>query len=107
MGERVLLVLKPSNIHGVGVFAAKTIKKGDVLPLIKSSDSREIKRPSKYQKTICVPYPAANNSRHKLYFGPIDFYQMSIGWYLNHSDTPNVGYAETLNRKWIAFRLIK
>lgn len=76
--------LKPSQ-HGVGVFAAHNIKKGIRLRLFGDTDPiRKLKRED-------VP------ERFRIYcpnFGdfllcPPDFGYMPIGWYLNHSDSPN------------------
>lgn len=35
------------------------------------------------RETYCVRHEAG-------YCCPLDFHRMSIGWYMNHSDTPNV-----------------
>lgn len=80
-------VLKPSSIQGIGVFAVHPIKKGTKLRLfIRGDKVRCLKLNSKnrpFLKTYCIPL---SESR---YIAPADFGRMSIGWYLNHSDSPN------------------
>lgn len=80
-------VLKPSRIHGIGVFATHDIEKGTKLRFFPRSDKfRTLKKSEKYEyflKTYCV------SLGKKRYSCPKDFGRMSIGWYLNHSDSPN------------------
>jgi SET domain-containing protein len=79
-------VLKPSLIHGVGVFAAHTIEKNTKLRLfIKGERIRHFKSSARLKETIIYCIPQADGS----YLGPGDFGRMSIGWYLNHSETAN------------------
>lgn len=82
-------ILKPSR-HGVGVFAAHAIKKGTFLRLF--GDERvlenktrilKIKEVPKILQGYCIFRPK------KLLIGPLDFGNMSVGWYLNHSKKPN------------------
>src|SRR5207342_3049418 len=86
---RIHLILKPSGIEGVGVFAATPIKKGDRVPLFPGDDSKIIPRhenaglPKEYFR-YHVP------DRDEKWWGPTDYHRMSIGWYLNHSHTPNI-----------------
>lgn len=80
-------MLKPSQIHGIGVFAVHDIAKGTKLRLFPRSDKfRVLKKDDKdeqFIKTYCV------SLGKKRYSCPKDFGRMSIGWYLNHSDSPN------------------
>jgi SET domain-containing protein len=83
------LILKPSSVDGIGVFALTPIKKGDKVPLFNEDDSTIISRedylrmPEAYSK-YHVP------DAEERWWGPIDYHRMSIGWYLNHSKTPNI-----------------
>lgn len=87
-----MLIIKPSKIQGVGVFTSEDIKKGKKIPLFYSTDYKFRKSVSKEEKVYCIRYK-------KGYAGPYDFNRMSIGWYLNHSRTPNVK-----TRTWKAIR---
>jgi SET domain-containing protein len=96
------LILKPSLIEGVGVFTLTPIKKGDRVPLFKKDDSTIISRrenvrlPQEYSR-YHVP------DRDENWWGPIDYHRMSIGWYLNHSTTPNIDAVDD----FVALRRIK
>ena len=78
-------ILKPSTIHGVGVFAAHPINAGTILRLFPvSEDVRHL---------VSVPpafeqYVVAQDSPEIMC--PVDFGRMAIGWHLNHSNFPNV-----------------
>lgn len=92
MRNQFSFLLKPSLIDGVGVFAARSIKKkGESLRLFSSKERViTVRMPSKYPpqflQSFCIR--TGKNS----YDCPADFSQMSVGWYLNHSDDPNVGH---------------
>jgi len=102
--DRVILVLQPSPIHGVGVFSRKKIRKGTVLPLFAKHDLAVRKRVSSVERHYAVHYTAKNRIASKPlgWHCPQDFHRMSIGWYTNHSKRPNV---ET--RTWKALRDIE
>lgn len=82
------LILKQSKIQGVGVFTDVALKKGIKIWL--SDDSvfvrkgREGKRNRKLIQSHCVHVKGG-------YWCPVNFEQMHVGWYLNHSKNPNVG----------------
>ncbi len=77
-------ILKPSEISGVGVFTTHELKAGtQVLP----------KFNPKIRKTNAIPHEFIHfciflNEEECLC--PEQFDQMEIGWYLNHSNFPNV-----------------
>ena len=83
------LILKPSTIEGVGVFTLTPIRKGARVPLFCAGDSKTISRrqyarlPSAYAR---YHVPDADEK----WWGPVDYHRMSVGWYLNHSRTPNL-----------------
>lgn len=88
--KKIIFELKPSSIHGVGVFASQSIKKGEQLPLFEYDDHRFI--PKSRIKTSGIALK--HFYKHALWYpegysAPKNFNRMSIGWYLNHSDTPN------------------
>lgn len=76
-----MLVLKPSKIQGVGVFTTTKIKKGTTPPLF-FGDWIFKRRCAGRQRHFCVKTEGG-------YWCPRNYHRMSIGWYLNHSDTPN------------------
>jgi SET domain-containing protein len=94
MGKRVwskaLLYLGPSKIDGIGCFSDIMIRKGEFVRVFSPEDSR------------WVPLKKAHASPHKKlikkfgirteggYWAPIDFLRISVGWYMNHSETPNL-----------------
>ena len=81
-------ILKPSR-HGVGVFATHDIKKGTYLRLFGDEENtgdvsivRQKADVPEFFRTYCVD--RGNEMRC-----PADFGCMEMGWYLNHSKTPN------------------
>lgn len=83
----VWLVLKPSEIEGVGVFTEKPILAGETVNLFYPRDWRFIRNPTGRDKALCNRYAV----QHKVgYSCPKTFLRMSLGWYLNHSKKPNV-----------------
>jgi SET domain-containing protein len=74
-------MLKPSQIEGVGVFAVHGIAKGTALYIFRDEGPRMRTVPADFKK-YCV------NLKNGL-LAPLDFGQMAVGWYLNHSFTPN------------------
>jgi SET domain-containing protein len=102
--DRVVLILQPSPIHGVGVFCRANIKKGSVLPMFAKNDLAIRQRASAIERHYAVHYTTKNRIASKPlgWHCPKDFHRMSIGWYTNHSKQPNV---ET--RTWKALRDIK
>ncbi len=85
-------ILKPSS-HGVGVFATHNIKQGTYLRLFSKQDEgvnpdRELPKedvPASF-RGYCV-------DRGDTVICPRDFGEMPIGWYLNHSRTPNARHS--------------
>ena len=86
-----MIILKPSKIQGIGCFTDSPIKKGQDIDAWneEEDDSRFItlekaKKENQYcLETYCVKGKDG-------YWCPLDFRKMSVGWYLNHSETPNV-----------------
>lgn len=76
------IILKPSPIHGVGVFTLIRWDQGDKLPFFRD-----------WTPTHCplsrieLSYSYKENG---YIFKPSNWHRMSICWYLNHSETPNV-----------------
>jgi SET domain-containing protein len=84
--------LKPSKIHGVGVFAIQNIKKGtyifpednERITWVDESQLRDIPTPlGRLYKDFAI-------IKGKKYGAPRNFDRLTTAWYLNHSKGPNV-----------------
>lgn len=81
-------ILKPSGIHGVGVFATHAIAEGARLRLFPESDAVRFLEgvPEEFERyVVAIESPQI--------MCPTDFGRMSIGWYVNHADEPNARIA--------------
>jgi SET domain-containing protein len=98
--EGVYARIKPSKIHGVGVFAIRHIPKGtkpfggdddEVIWIKRSALDLE-----QLPKTIRELYDhfCVIKEKGELYGCPRNFNLMTIAWYLNHSNSPNIGCDE-------------
>jgi hypothetical protein len=101
----VICVLAPSKIPGagVGVFAARTILANTDLRLFADEDWRPVDW-KELDMDVLKRFAATSASEDDddaTYYVPLDPHRMSIGWYLNHSDQPNVDTAT-----WRALRKI-
>ncbi len=100
MNKQLIFELRPSEIHGVGVFSTCRIKKGTVLPLFEEEDHSFLHE-SKLKHTNVPSRVLAKYSIHfpedKGYSTPKNFNRMSVGWFLNHSDSPNACNDEDYN----------
>ena len=96
-------ILKPSK-HGVGVFTVHGIKAGTYLQVFSNEErtgqgARRIDK-EKVPETLkdyCI-------DRGDQLACPTDFSAMSIGWYMNHSKTPNAAHK---NYRYYAMRDIE
>ena len=83
-------VLRPSE-HGVGVFAAHDIEEGTHLRLFPEKGPAPVERDANAVPECFRAYCIWKGS---LLTCPSDFGHMAIGWYLNHSKTPNAYHVE-------------
>jgi SET domain-containing protein len=83
-------VLKPSTVEGagVGVFATQDIPKGSQLALHTEDHSSRRMRESDIPKELLDLCVAEEGGWYKC---PEQFNHVEIGWYVNHSDRPNIG----------------
>ncbi|MGD0119343.1 MAG: SET domain-containing protein [Candidatus Binatus sp.] len=84
--------LKPSKIHGVGVFAIKDIKKDTyVFPedddRMTWIDAQHLRRLPEPIKELYEDFSIIKGKKHGQ---PRNFNALTTSWYLNHSDTPNM-----------------
>ena len=100
MGAHMVFVLKTSLIPGagVGVFATSDIPKDTVLHELFSEDSRNLSR-DEFAKLNVADEVKTKFSIHddNIWWVPHNFNKLCIGWYLNHSDTPNLARDEKYN----------
>ncbi len=84
-------MVAPSPISGVGVFAVHDIPKNTILRVFGDEETRfiphkkaaqEPEHVQHFYKWFCIVGKDG-------YDCPVDFGKMEIGWYLNHSKTPN------------------
>jgi SET domain-containing protein len=102
--DELSFVLRASAVSGVGVFITHPVKKGAFLALFVADEVRRIpysemeKNPQ--LRAFCLTYGI---ERREYVCVPHSFSQMDIGWYLNHSKTPNADH----DGKWLALRDIE
>lgn len=97
-------VLKPAK-HGIGVFSAHDIRGGTYMRLFGDFESEE-KHDAAMRDKEDVPerFRSYCTDRGDKLWCPLDFGAMEIGWYLNHSNTPNAVHK---NYHWYSARDIK
>jgi hypothetical protein len=94
-----------SSTHGIGVFAMHNIAKGTHLHVSGDDDEtitgfkkRKLKDVPAVFRDLCI------YQKNKTLLCPDDFGRMNLGWYLNHSITPNAAHNDFV---WYAARDIK
>jgi len=95
--------LKPSAIHGVGVFANHDIDAGTRLDMFEEDTRFLPAAPSDAAKRLLDTLSVAGEDGHG-YYCPRNFTSVAVGWYLNHSDNPNAGHTDW---EYFALRSIK
>lgn len=108
---KINIEIKPSKLHGVGIFAVKNIKKGTIIGnengFINDKyyvwytwrDYKKFKPEVKNKiKELCA-------GRLNGFYSPLDFDILPISWYSNHSCDGNLGF--NANSDLIAIRNIK
>jgi SET domain-containing protein len=86
MTGELYIVLRPSKIHGVGVFTERLIRRGELLKIWDGRDWRKIRKPRGRLFAMCSLYGVEHSNG---YSRPKSFVRMSLAWYLNHSESPN------------------
>ena len=90
--------LQPSNIHGVGVFAIRQIAKGKPLfmsdkDIVWVDEGQIVNLPDELKKL----YEDFAIIKDKRYGCPSNFNLLTMSWYLNDSDDPNISVDEEYN----------
>jgi SET domain-containing protein len=89
-------LLKPSPIAGVGVFITHKVKKGTRLRVFSgAAPTRKIRLAEAKRNPVLAKFVEffAVASNGWVYI-PASFSAMPVGWYLNHSDSPNACHDE-------------
>jgi len=95
----VYVRLRPSKRHGIGVFAIRDIPTGkyvflgdddEIVWVKKSATKRLDKELKKLYHDFCV-------ARNGKYGCPRNFNLLTLAWYLNHSDKPNMAADKNYN----------
>ena len=88
--DQFSFILNPSGIKGVGVFATHGIAKGTYLAIFQSEKTRFVSAKKMDAdprlKQFCLFYGVETDGGS--YVAP-NFGVMAMGWYLNHSESPN------------------
>lgn len=100
--------LKPSKIHGVGVFAIRDIPAN--VPVFNPEEPVDEyfqvskKEVEKLDPEIRDLYDAFCVDEGECYNGPENFDWVTVAWYVNHSDDPNTKYEDD---NFVSIREIK
>ncbi len=90
-----MIVLRPSTIHGVGVFTTRALRKGEVVELFRRGDYRFVENPKGDELRMCRHFCVRDEDG---YHCPKNWNRMSVGWYLNDSDEPNLEHENYVYR---------
>ena len=88
------LVLKPSTVHGIGVFAIRDIPKGSRTMFSKENEDwikisvEEVESLPGYSKELVKTYCVFDDNYY--YVESYGFKKMDLVNFLNHADTPNI-----------------
>jgi len=103
--DELSFVLRPSKIAGVGIIITHPVPKGANLALFQDDPVRRIPyadlEANPQLKAFCLVYGIETQDYVSI---PSNFSHMEIGWFLNHSPTPN---AVVIDEKWLALRDIE
>ena len=106
-GETAFLVA-PSKVEGCGISALTDLPQGTVLHLLhgEGPEVREDAQPGDpdYLPDELLKY-CFRRGDGKLH-QPVSFNALECGYFMNHSDTPNVGWDDSLG-EWVALQDIK
>lgn len=85
-------ILMPSKLDGVGVFATIDIEEG-----VAVSDPHFLVRTLKKKEVPLIFHKYCIHKNDEEFFCPPRFDSMQIGWFINHSDKPNVAILRNRN----------
>jgi SET domain-containing protein len=96
LGSNIYVMIKPSPVDGIGVFAVRDIPKGcrTMFSMAKDEEEyititkNEVEQLPQHSRNLIETYCLFDDDN---YFVPAEgFKKMDLVYYLNHSDTPNV-----------------
>jgi SET domain-containing protein len=96
LGNNIYVMIKPSPVDGIGVFAIRDIPKGcrDMFSLATDEEEyltltkKEVEQLPQHSRILIETYCLFDEDN---YFVPAEgFKKMDLVYYLNHSETPNV-----------------
>lgn len=89
-----MLILKPStNAKGVGIFTTRPIRAGEPLNLFAETDWRFVTMDDLLDGELFLVRRFGIREENGWHI-PADWNHMSIGWYVNHADLPNVHHQD-------------
>lgn len=85
-----MFTLKCSPIPeaGVGVFTTLPLRKGEWADIFDPLDGKFVEKPQSEEEMKILNHFGIEMKNG--WFVPLDWRRISIGWYLNHSDNPNL-----------------
>jgi hypothetical protein len=100
-----MIILKPSKIEGIGCFTLVPITKFEKVDALWDGDDFRLISPAELEQYAIDPIYRGVIDRYCVptregWYIPLTFSRMSVGWYLNHSATPNL--AEDDQRNFVA-----
>lgn len=103
-------VLLPSGIEGIGVFALRDLKVGELLPFFQKPKNisyflnrSRFNKLTELQKRWCKRFGVLDRGGYWISHNP---HLMDFGWFINHSDQPNAECADD-GHSYFVVRLIK
>ncbi len=99
----VLIRVAPDKYGGVGLFALTKIPKDTRLDICQETDFKFVNKKfvkSKYQKEMFQVFGVATKNG---YWVPKSFNSMSIGWLINHSDSPTLEWRKVGKSKEVTY----
>ncbi|HTR84985.1 MAG TPA: SET domain-containing protein-lysine N-methyltransferase [Reyranella sp.] len=88
--SKALLYLRPSGIHGIGCYSDMPIRKGEFVRVWSPEDSEWVPLKKAHGSRYAHLYKRFGIRTTGGYWAPIDWLRISVGWYMNHSPTPNL-----------------
>lgn len=89
--SKAFVYLGPSPIHGIGCFADRLIRKGEVAHCWDGEDSRWIPLAKAHASSEARLIRRFGIRSTGGYWAPLDFLRISTAWYMNHSADANLG----------------
>lgn len=88
--SKALMYVGPSRIEGVGCFSDIRIRKGEYVRVWAPEDSRFVPLKKAHASPQRKLFKRFGIRTRTGYWAPINFLRISVGWYMNHSEDPNL-----------------